>query len=572
MTPPRSGGRLAAVTHRLEVADLHAHQWRVTITLPRPQALQGLSFATWAPGSYTRRDFARHVSQLAARQRGQPVPVRQTSLSRWEVQAREGVPLEVEYLVYAFDPSVRGSWLDADRGFVNGPAVFARCEGHEDRPHALTVGRLPRGWQLGTTMPEVAADHAELIDHPLLMGPLWRGEFSACGVPHGFTVCGAWPSFDGERLLADVRRICEAQIRFWHGRGKPPFARYEFLLHLRDDDYGGLEHRSSTALVAARRDLPRTGMAEAPDAYVNLLALCSHEYFHAWNVVRMKAPEFVAPDLAQELPTPVLWFYEGFTSYYDELMLLRSGLVDRTRYLRLLGRPLNALLGTPGRHVQSLAEASHDAWTKFYRRDENTANATVSYYDKGGLVALATDLALRQQGRTLDEVMRGLWRTRAPVGPEQVFAALPADVAAQLRQWVHGTGELPLAPLLARCGLVLRPEAPAFAAWLGLKLSEGPVSGVQVRHVLRGSAAEAAGLAAGDEILAADGWRLRRLDELRQWVAPDAPFELTIVRDQRLRTLRVQPPAHAAAPAVTLAEDPQATPAALALRRAWLGT
>ena len=571
MTPTRSGGRLAPVSYRLEMADLHAHQWRVTITLPRPHARQGLAFATWAPGSYTRRDFARHVTGLVALQRGQAVACVQTGLSRWELSAREGVPLQIEYRVYAFDPSVRGSFLDADRGFVNGPAVFACCEGHEAQPHALRLGRLPRGWTCTTTMPAVAAGHAELIDHPLALGRLWRGEFTAGGVPHGFTVAGAWPSFDGERLLADTQRICEAHIRFWHGRGKPPFERYEFLLHLRDDDYGGLEHRNSTALVAARRDLPRRGTAERPDAYVNLLALVSHEYFHTWNVVRMKAPEFVAPDLSQELPTPVLWFYEGFTSYYDELMLLRAGLVDRARYLRMLGRPLNAVLGTPGRHVQSLADASHDAWTKFYRRDENTVNATVSYYDKGTLVALATDLVLRREGRTLDEVMRTLWRSRAPVGPQQVFDALPPTVAALLKAWVHGTGDVPLAPLLAEFAVTLRGEAPSLAAQLGLKLSEGALSGVQVRHVLRDSAAEAAGLAAGDEILAADGWRLRRLEELRQWVAADAPFELTIVRDQRLRTLRVQPPRAAAAPAAVLADDAQAGPAALALRRAWLG-
>lgn len=557
--------------YRLEIADLHAHLWRVRLTVPAPAAAQGLAFATWAPGSYTRRDFARHVSGLAARQRGQAVALQRDGLSRWVARCREGVALEVEYLVYAFDPSVRGSFLDDARGFVNGPAVFVRAEGHEALPHALALGRLPRGWQVAGTMPPVAADWAEFIDHPLAMGPLWRGTFSACGVPHGFTVLGAWPGFDGERLLADAQRICEAHIRFWHGRGKPPFAHYEFLLHLRDDDYGGLEHRASTALVAARRDLPRRGGAERPDGYVNLLALVSHEYFHAWNVVRMKPPEFSAPDLQADLPTPLLWFYEGFTSYYDELMLLRAGLVDRARYLRQLSRPVNNLLATPGRQVQSVADASFDAWTKYYRRDENTANATVSYYDKGALVALCTDLALRREGGTLDEVMRALWRRRGPVGADEVFAALPPAVAQVLHGWVHGTGELPLAELLPRFGIALRPETPTLAAAWGLKLSEGALTGVQVRHVLRGSAAEAAGLAAGDEILAADGWRLRRLEDLRQWVDGGAACTLTIVRDQRLRDLSLRPPASPAAPAVLLADDPQAPPAALALRRAWLG-
>ncbi len=565
--------------YRLEIEDARAHRFRLSLALERPAAEQHFSLPAWAPGSYMVRDFARHLSHLRARQGARELAVEPVTKSRWVVRCQGDLPLELGWQVYAFDPSVRGAFLDADRGFVNGPAVVLRAEGREAEAQRLAVGRLPPGWQLATTLPArgarrfQAAGWSELVDHPLVMGRFWKGSFRAGGVEHAFVVEGAWPGFDGARLLADTRRLCEAQIRFWHGRGRPPFDRYAFLLHASEDGYGGLEHRNSTALQCARRDLPRVGATDTSDGYASLLALVSHEYFHAWNVVRMKPPEFVAPDLAAEVPSRLLWFYEGFTAYYDELMLLRAGLVDRTRYLRTLARSVNAVLATPGRFVQSLAAASFDAWTKYYRRDENTANATVSYYDKGALVALLADLGLRARGRSLDEAMRALWqRSKAgPVGEAEILAALGDEVGAEVQTWVHGATELPLAERLAQAGVLWRTETQAgLATRLGLKLSEGPVSGIQVREVQRGSAAEAAGVSAGDELLAADGWRLRRLEEALQWVPEGRRCELLLVRDQRLRTVAftLPPPARGA---VGLQPDDKAGAAALALRRAWLG-
>ena len=220
-----------------------------------------------------------------------------------------------------------------------------------------------------------------------------NSECAAC--THEFVVAGAWPGFDGARLLADARRICEAQVAFWHGRGKPPLSRYVFLLNAVDDGYGGLEHRASTALLCARRQLPRQGVSESSDGYVTLLGLISHEYFHTWNVKRLKPRDFERIDFSRENYTRLLWFFEGFTSYYDDLLLLRAGLIDAPRYLRLLAKTVSGVLATPGRRQQSVAESSFDAWIKYYRSDENTPNATISYYAKGSLVALALDLSLR---------------------------------------------------------------------------------------------------------------------------------------------------------------------------------
>lgn len=577
------------VDYRLDVDDARAHRFRVTLTLPVPAARQVLRLPVWLPGSYLLREFARHLGALAATQGGRPVPLEQVDKTSWVAHTAGRAALVLRYEVYAFDPSVRGAFLDEERGFFNGSSLFLAADGRTQAPHRLRIGRLPTGWDLASAMPAgagrrafQAADYAELIDHPFELGRFWRGTFSAGGVPHELVVSGAWPGFDGDRLLADAGRICQAQIRLWHGRGRPPFARYLFLLHASEGGLGGLEHRASTALAAPRTDLPRAATLAGTDAagsgYLRLLSLVSHEYFHAWNVKRLVPHELAAPDLAREAYTRLLWFFEGVTSYYDEFMLRRTGLVDAPRYLDLLAEQINAVAATPGRQRQSVAQASFDAWTRYYRPDENTANGTVSYYAKGALVALCLDLTLRVEGRgTLDAVLRRLWRSRrgGALAEADIAAALAAvagrSLQPELEAWVHGTGELPVAALLARVGVSSTVQAPDLAGLLGLRLSEGPVSGVQVRGVLRGSAAERAGLCAGDELLAVDGWRVRRLDDARAWLAGSRPFELLLVRDQRVRRCRIPPPTTPAKVGVRLRPDPDAPAAASALRRAWLG-
>jgi len=587
------------IHYRIEVADAAAHLFKVTLTIAEPAPEQQLSLPVWIPGSYMVREFSRHLSRIEARQGTQPRPLVQLAKDRWSVATSGRAALVVTYFAYAFDASVRTAWLSDDRGFFNTTSLCLAVAGRTAEPHRVELHKLPAGWDVATGMARVdagaraargrpartqvfeSADYDEMADHPFELGPFWRGEFTSGGVVHEFVVSGAWPQFDGARLLADTKRICDEEIRFWHGTGKPPFPRYVFMLYATEDGYGGLEHRASTALIAARKDLPRQGVAGTSDGYVTLLGLISHEYFHTWNVKRLKPAEFLPYDYAQENYTELLWFFEGFTSYYDDLFLLRCGLVDPVRYVKLVGRAFNGVRQSPGQHVQSVAEASFDAWIKYYRSDENTPNSTVSYYTKGSLVALRLDLALRAGGKaTLDDLMRALWHD-APGGAvtEDLILKTVARLggkalAAELREWVHQRGELDVLPALARVGVEPDVEALTLATELGLRVSEGPITGVQVKSVLAGGAGAAAGLSAGDEILAVDGWRVRRLDDALAWIRTGAALELLVVRQQRVRTLRVADRSadqrgEAAPRGLKLSANPNA--ATLGRRAGWLG-
>ena len=558
-----------AVRYDVRMASLGGHRFGVQIRIEQPAATQRVSLPAWIPGSYLIREFARHLLPLHAAQARTERACTQIDKSTWDIDCDPRRPLVLRYEVYAFDNSVRTAWLDSERGFFNGSSLLLRVHGHEEAPHELTVHapRERRDWQLATAMTPVdidaqgfgryqAADYAELIDHPVELGTFWRGDFTAGGVPHRFVVAGAPASFDGARLLRDAQKICEAAIRFWHGAGKPPFKHYLFMLNAVGEGYGGLEHRASTALICARRDLPRhdspASAARVGDGYVTLLGLISHEYFHAWNVKRLRPAEFTRYEYQSENYTRLLWFFEGFTSYYDDLLLRRAGLIDDAAYLKLLTKTINQVLQAPGRHVQSVAQASFDAWVRYYRPDENTPNSTISYYTKGALVALCFDLTLRAEGRTtLGDVMRALWR-RCAGGPmtEGDFADTLAELAGrrfdtEIADWVHGTGELPLRGLLEAQGVRVLEEPSQLAQTLGLRVAED--NGITLKVVLDGGPAADAGLAAGDEWLGVElpaekpgtpaAWRLTRLDELPLYAGAARRVTALVARDKRLLRL-----------------------------------
>ena len=570
------------------------HHYEVSCTIDTPDpAGQLFALPAWIPGSYLIRDFARNIISIRAESLGQAIQLHKIDKHTWQAPAQnKSAPLTVTCLVYAWDLSVRSAHLDQTHGFFNGSSVFLRVIGHEEAPCLIDIqppcGKEFKDWKVASALRPArgekngaklngfglyrADNYDELIDHPVEMGRISFARFEACGVPHEIAITGRHDC-DLERLSRDLKRVCEWQIRFF---GEPaPMARYVFLLTVVGEGYGGLEHRASTALLCSRHDLPYQGMTGMSEGYRTLLGLCSHEYFHTWNVKRIKPAAFTPYNLNSENYTTLLWAFEGFTSYYDDLALLRSGVITLKDWLELSAKTMSNVQKTPGRLVQSLSESSFDAWSKFYKPDENTTNAVISYYAKGALLALALDITLRSTKKTsLDEVMRTLWKDHGQTGlgvdtddirkiSEQLSGL---NLKRFFDDFVHGTRELPLKKLLASAGIKLEWNA-AKGPSLGVKTSaEG--NEVKLATVYTGGAAQAAGLSAGDTLVAIDGLRVSAtsLDKILARRKAGETLELHAFRRDELMRFKV---CLAAAPAdsATLTT----TQGNSALRKAWLG-
>ncbi len=531
-----------AIHYTVVPSDLAGHLFEVSVSVASP-ATGGQLFVlpAWIPGSYMIREFSRNIVRIRAESNGKSVALTKVDKHSWRAAPVDG-PLTLTYEVYAWDMSVRAAHLDQTHGFFNGTSVCLRVVGHEDTPHAIDIQRpadpAARSWRVATSLPELgakrygfgtylASNYDELIDHPVEMGDFALATFTAHGIPHDIVISGRVPNLDMARLQADLKAICETQIAFFEPRSKrAPMDRYVFLTLAVGDGYGGLEHRASTALICARADLPTTAApksADIGDGYLKFLGLCSHEYFHTWNVKRIKPAAFAPYDLQAETYTPLLWLFEGFTSYYDDLMLVRSGIIGEAAYLKLLGKTIGGVLRGSGRTKQSVADSSFDAWGKYYRQDENAPNAIVSYYGKGSLIALAFDLTIRAKTagkKSLDDVMLALWQRYGrdfypSVGRGVTEAEVEAlfDEVSGLKlkplfeRYVRGTSDLPLAKLYAPFGVKLADERrsakPSFDAGVGRDGSD-----CKLTQVHEGGAAHRAGLSAGDIVIALDGLRV----------------------------------------------------------------
>ena len=593
------------IRYAVRPADPGAHLFHVTVSLERPDP-QGQRFAlpAWNPGSYMIREFARHIVRLTALSGGRKLRVEKVDKHTWRC-ARSDQEVTLAYEVYAFDLSVRAAYLDPEQAFFNGAALLLAPAGRERDECRIDLfpppGPRAAGWQLltglrparGTAAGDFgtyrAHDYEELIDCPVLMGRLAQRRFDVHGVPHQIAVSGRVARLDLERVGTDLARLCEAQVRLFEPRRpQPPFDRYGFLTLAVDDGYGGLEHRNSSALICRRDELPHVGMKESTEGYRRFLGLASHEYFHAWNVKRIRPRAFVPYDLARENYTRLLWAFEGFTAYYDDLMLARAGLLSRAQYLDGLGRTMTTVMQGTARLKQSLADSSFDAWIKYYRQDENAPNSVVSYYQKGALVALALDLAIRDQSggrRSLDDVMRWLWRQWRAAGPaypgvgedgivEAVGQATGLDLGRALRAWTEGTRDPDFATLLQTVGIRLERklalESPHFAL-LGLKLQTGATD-CRIAQVFDGGPAQKAGLSAGDILVALDGLRATpaRLDGLLARYAPGEAIQALAFRRDELQRFELQLAA-APPPRYVLEADPRASATAKRRLRAWCG-
>ena len=505
--------------YQIEFDDYRQHLIHVTLRFVADPT-QVLSLPTWIPGSYLIREFSKHIESVRAYdEEGRLLEIQKFEKNKWRLFNTDHELITVEYDVYAYDLSVRGAYVDQTRLYVNPACACLGLEGQEDKAVEVELF-LPdelKHFQLATGMASKslvkgrftlkAKNYAELIDAPFELAEQTRFSFEAKGIPHEFVVSGKH-AMNAARMQQDIEKICATEISMF---GSAPFSNYTFMTMATANSYGGLEHPNSTSLISPREDLPKANEPEEPsEDYQRFLGLCSHEYFHSWLVKFIRPENFVNYDLNKEGYTSLLWIFEGFTSYYDDLILLRSGVISQASYIKLLKTQIDRYLQNPGRFVQSVSESSFDAWVKFYRQDENSNNAGTSYYNKGCLVALCLDLGLRLRGSSLDALMHKLYEN-AQKGiqvHERTIVELCNELTGdnwieQINHLINTTDELPLDQLFPEFGLSYSLKNDKSLP-LGLKLVEKP-EGVLVQSARRDGAAAQAGLSAHDVIIAIDG-------------------------------------------------------------------
>lgn len=558
--------------HLLEV------RLEITETASRPVTCY---LPAWIRGSYMVRDFARHIVSIRGQCGQFDVDLVKLDKQTWQtVEPIEGA-LTLTYQVYAWDLSVRGAHVDTTHAYFNGPCVFLGVRGKESEPCDIEIlapdGERYSNWRLAVSMPSVAidekgfgryrvADYESLLDHPAEMSDFIQGEFKVWNRSHRFVINGKHRA-DLGRICNDLARICKEEAALF---SELPVHDYLFLLWVVGKGYGGLEHKNSTSLMIDRDSLPSSTVPEMTPGYRRLLGLCSHEYFHLWNVKRIIPEIFLREGTTEEVYTRQLWIFEGITSYYDELILLRSGVIEIKDYFEMVADGVTRVMRSSGRHKQTLEESSFDAWTKFYKQDENAPNAIVSYYAKGALVAMLLDLSIRlrsDSAKSLDDVMRALWIRYGKSGeglPEGAFESLVEDITGldfklEFDRWVRSTDEVPLSDALLEFGVELyllpaknltdqggvieeRPEAAEGKPVLGARF-EQQSDGVLLQQVFDDGAAQVAGLSAGDVIVAVDGLRMdaKGLQSYLAKLPEDSSISIHLFRRDELMEFKVMP-------------------------------
>ncbi len=507
----------ARLAYRVAMPEPETHLFEVTLTVSGwQQPTLDLHMPVWTPGSYLIREYARHVQDFSALAGDSPntlLPWQKVSKNRWQIATQGIAHLIVRYRVYANELTVRTNHLDRTHGYFNGAALFFYIPGYERAPIEVAIAPPP-GWRVTTALPSgptphsfLAADFDTLVDSPFEIGTHAVYEFEAAGKPHQLAVWGKG-NLNADQLISDIQKIVQTEADLF---GSLPYQRYLFLLHLTTNGYGGLEHQNSCSLLYERFGF------RSRDKYTRFLQLVAHEFFHLWNIKRLRPKALEIFDYEQENYTPSLWFSEGTTSYYDLLIPLRAGLYDGRTYLTALSREVSRYLTTPGRWVQPLSESSFDAWIKLYRQDANSPNNQISYYLKGEMVSLLLDLLIRHQHqnqRSLDDVLRHLWHHYGKLGvgfsPQQLQQAIESVAASDLSEffhrYLHTTEELPLVEHLSWFGLQLQPESDNLPfTGMVLKAEQGQTL---VKFVETGGPAQRAGIDAGDEIVALNGFRV----------------------------------------------------------------
>ena len=536
---------LPEVQYTVWPADLHGHRYRVKlhITNPDPEG-QVIAMPAWIPGSYLIRDFSKNIEAIEAKSAGadgKALHLERIDNDQWRLP-KNCSAVDIMTTVYAFDSSVRAAYLDTERAFFNASSLCLAVKGREHLPCSIAIlapeAAYADQWSVQTSMAAAKTDsrgfgfylaqnYDDLLDHPVAMGEFQIVEWRTHGTPHRMAIQGCVNPIDAERLADDLKAICSSTIDLFEPKShRAPFQSYLFLVNAVLNGYGGLEHRNSTALLCRRDQIPQDKVLYEENAYREFLGLCSHEYFHAWLVKRIQPKVFQPYQLDRRNHTRLLWLFEGFTSYYDDLQLFRSKRIDLKTYLKLVSDNWNGILRGPGRQKQSLADSSFDAWTKYYQADENTPNAVVSYYGKGALLALGLDLQIRafsKNKHSLDDLMRLLWQKHgitmdgiAEDGMDDLLYELLGDGFTKTwkemkSKYVFGTEDIPIQRWISSKLISVKPKSESKLEKLklqfGMRYSDSN-GWLKVTHVLDGGVAQAIGLASGDLLASINGQRI----------------------------------------------------------------
>lgn len=575
------------IKYRVSLENANQHLINVCMTITQPlKKGQEFWLPDWIPGSYMIRDFSRNIVTLKAKENSHPIQLLKKSKSTWLLQ-QDVKELRVNYQVYAWDLSVRSAHFDDQHCFFNGTSLFVALRGKEELSHQVEIVASKfasmKDWKVATSMSQVHLDpkgfgtyqsvsYADLIDHPFEIADFIEVGFIVDKVEHKMVFAEAPKNIDLERIAKDVQRICQYECSFF-GDEKPPFNRYLFMTFVQKKGFGGLEHLSSTALHCSHDDLPIIGEDKEKKSadYQKFLSLCCHEYFHCWNVKRMKPAKFESYKLQQEVNTELLWFFEGITSYYDELFLIRAGVITSENYLDMLAKNITRYMRGSGRLKQSVTESSFDAWTKFYQQDENASNAIVSYYVKGALVAFCLDFEIRKltnNKHNLDDLMRFVWKEYGKksngVEEKDIQKATELLVGKSMQDFfehiLYSTEELDLELLFEQMDVCyqLLPESKEMekGGYTKTKIKTKPTCSLGINHksnsggaeivsVFDGGCGSSGGLSSGDIIIAIDGYKVES-SELDKTIAKfplGSKIEISFFRRDKLyqRSIQLNP-------------------------------
>jgi predicted metalloprotease with PDZ domain len=540
------------ISYQVSMSEPGSHLFEVQLNLDNWQEnTLDLKMPVWTPGSYLIREYAKHLQDWQAKdsQTDELLVTEKVSKNHWRISTNNCSNIQVSYRIYANELSVRTNHLNHSHGYFNGAALFCYLPSYEQEAIKVKVIPPDWDWRVTTALPKIenntylAADFDTLVDSPFEIGTHLVYEFEVLGKKHRLGIWGE-NNLSIEQAIADIQKIIKVEADLYGGL---PYDEYLFLLHLCANNFGGLEHKNSCSLIYSRFGFRVT------EKYQRFLQLVAHEFFHLWNVKRIRPQALLNFDYEQENYTTSLWFAEGATSYYDLLIPLEAGIYNAKTFLNYLSKEISKYLNTPGREVQSLSESSFDTWIKLYRRDANSDNSQISYYLKGSLVCLLLDLLIRSRHdhkRSLNNVMRLMWQRfgQEEIGytpgelEEVINEVAETDLTEFFKLYLHGTTELPLKEYLALFGLQLKPIVTESIPDLGIQLADNEKPRVIIRFVRQDSPASRVGISPGDELLAINQLRVQNeeLNERLKDYQEGDKIDLTLFHQDQLRTVTVE--------------------------------